>query len=422
MPPFETPSPPFRSSQLRTWADHVEPQMRNLLWGDYWQRFNTIQIPIYEESDYFNNAIEVAKLAQGKKAEFERIFEKRNAKRREELLSLLADAAYQTIYNDKVFPCKDACDTVSDVCLTGCLWDFLRLLKGNAFGWEADAAEDAQLNGATSNISEETQTSADQLPDPYNKKIYNVYDQTQWPDDDYYDETPMERQSREEQSAKATYYIGTYTYTQCTTAIQSNSIDVLAGEKSVLERKALKTQGKRKRDQCDNDASDARGHHREITSIAPSSIPHTSIEQPTDRSATDDNSALDGVYKRRKVEDPSSQLAADNGTYKKRLRSNDYNDDEQRRKRQKPESPTACITSHVSSSTSLQQLAGENVAAKKSRRTDNGSRGYSSRRKKKASFKPIRSPGPTNTRSVGRIGQATFWELDHSGKPRSIIT
>lgn len=207
-------------------------------------RFNTIQIPIRGESDYFDNAIEVAKLAKGKKAEFERIFEKRNAKRREELSSLLASAAYQTIYNDKVFPCKDARDTVSDVCLTGCLWDFLRLLKGSAFCWEADAAEDAQLNGATSNISEETQTSADQLLDPCNKKIYNAYDQTQWPDDDYCYETPMERQNREEQSANATYYIGTYTYTQCTTAI-SNSIDVLAGEKSVLERKALRTQGKR---------------------------------------------------------------------------------------------------------------------------------------------------------------------------------
>lgn len=100
-------------------------------------------------------------------------------------------------------------------------------------------AENAQLGGATSNFSEETQTSADQLPDPCNKK--NPYDQTQWPDNDYCYETPMERQNGEEQSANATYYIGTYTYTRCTTAI-SNSIDVLAGDKSVLERKALSTQ------------------------------------------------------------------------------------------------------------------------------------------------------------------------------------
>lgn len=143
----------------------------------------------------------------------------------------------------------------------------------------------------------------------------------------------------------------------------------------------------RKRNRCDDDASDARGHHREMTSIAPSSIPHTSIEQPTDRSATDDKSALDGVYKHQKLEDPSSQLAADEGAYKKRLRSNDYNDYEHRHKRQKPESPAACIMSHASSS--LQQLAGENIATKKSSRKDNGSRGYSSRRRKKASFRPI---------------------------------
>lgn len=249
MPPFETPSPPFRSSQLRTWADTVEPRMRNLLWGDYWQRFNTIQIPIFGESDYFDNAIEVAKLAQGQKAEFERIFEKRNEKRREELLSLLTNAAYQTIYNKNVFPCQDARDTVSDVCLTGCLLDFLRLLKGNAFGWEADTAEadtaeDAQLGGDTSNSSEETQTSADQPLDPCNKEIYNSYDQTQWPDDDYYYETPMERQNREEQSANATYYISTYTYTQCTTAI-SSGINVLAADKSVSEKIAPSPQRKR---------------------------------------------------------------------------------------------------------------------------------------------------------------------------------
>lgn len=242
MPPFETPSPPFCSSQLRTWANHVEPRMRNLLWGDYWQRFNTIQIPIFQKSDYFDNAIEVAKLAQGQKAEFERIFEKRNKKRREEVLSLLTSAAYETIYNENVFPCQDACDTVSDVCSTGCLLDFLRLLKGNAFGWEADAAEDAQLGGATSNFSEETQTSADQLPDPCDKEIYN--NQTQWPDDDYCYETPMERQNREEQSANATYYIGTYTYTRSTTAI-SSGINVLAADKSVLERKAPSTHRKR---------------------------------------------------------------------------------------------------------------------------------------------------------------------------------
>ncbi|EHK51153.1 hypothetical protein TRIATDRAFT_303121 [Trichoderma atroviride IMI 206040] len=79
----------------------------------------------------------------------------------------------------------------------------------------------------------------------------------------------------------------------------------------------------------------------------------------------DDNSTLDYVYKRRKIEDTSAQLGADEGTYKKRLRLNDDNDCEHRHKRQKPESPTACITSHASSSSSsssLQQLEGENVA------------------------------------------------------------
>jgi hypothetical protein len=178
----------------------------------------------------------------------------------------------------------------------------------------------------------------------------------------------------------------------------------------------------RKRDRCDNDAYNGCSRDPEMTSPAPSLIPHTSIKQSTDRSAVDNNSALDGVYKRRKIEDPSSQMAADKGTYKKRRRSYDCNDYEHRHKRQKPENPTSYITSHASSSSSIQQLAGENVTANKSRRKGNGSHGYSSRHRKKASFKPIRSPGSTNTRSVRRMGQSTFWELDHSGKPRSIIT
>ncbi|KAL7919506.1 hypothetical protein ACQKWADRAFT_301314 [Trichoderma austrokoningii] len=54
MPPFETPRPPFCSSQLLAWFNNVEPQMHDLLFGQYWEEFNTIKIPILKESDYFN--------------------------------------------------------------------------------------------------------------------------------------------------------------------------------------------------------------------------------------------------------------------------------------------------------------------------------------------------------------------------------
>ncbi|KAL7895269.1 hypothetical protein HDV63DRAFT_391383 [Trichoderma sp. SZMC 28014] len=252
MPPFETPSPPFRSSQLRTWFEHVEPQMQlpELLWGDYWKRFNTIQIPIFGESDYFNNAIRVAKLAGGRKADFERIFEEENKQQREKLLSLLARAANQTIYNEEIFPCKDARERVFDVCQTGYFINFVRLLKGNAFGWEADIAEDAQLNGATGNLGEETQAVADHIQDRLEEN--NPHDETQWPDDDYSYETPIERQTRLQHSANATYYIGTYTYARCTTP-PSNSTgtpesDISTLEKETKEKEALPEYKKREID------------------------------------------------------------------------------------------------------------------------------------------------------------------------------
>ncbi|KAL7939298.1 hypothetical protein V8C35DRAFT_326385 [Trichoderma chlorosporum] len=321
MPPFEAPRPPFRSSQLRTWFDNVEPRMQNHLWGDYWKRFNTMTIPILGESDYFNAAIEVAKLAKGRKAEcrkaeFERMFEERIKKQREKVLSFMAKAAHQTIYS-RIFPCEDAQDIVSQVCLTGSLLDFLRLLNGNAFVWEADAAENVQLDGATSNLSEEAQS-------PVNQKIQDPYDEpTQMPDDDFYLES-MERQIREEQSASATYYIGTYTYARCATP-QSHA---------TIFRQATRP----KRDRFDNDVP---GDLKSIT--------HTSMEQTTDGSVTHqksslDNTGYDRVYKRRKLErpcaleptstNPSSELAANKGTIKKRSRDDDC-DDEHRHKYEK---------------------------------------------------------------------------------------
>lgn len=232
--------------------------MQNHLWGDYWTRFNTIQIPILGESDYFNTAVKIAKRAKGRKAEFERIFEERNKKQKEKLLSFMAKAANQTIYNKEIFPCKDAREIVSRICLTGCLLDFLLLLNGNAFGWEADIAGDVHLDGDTeSPVDQETQG-------PYEEELHGPLDpcghdepgtETQWLEDNYYSETPMERQMREEESANATYYIGAFTYTRCTTHSSvgttfgpnnlATDIAVPAIDSLVSEKKTQSKHGKR---------------------------------------------------------------------------------------------------------------------------------------------------------------------------------
>lgn len=172
--------------------------MRNRLGGDYWRRYNTIEITVQSESDYFNTAIEVAKLAGGREAEFERIFEQRKKRRLEKLFDLMEDGTYQTIYERKIFPCERSRQTVSKVCSSGCLQDFLELLNGIAHGWEANALDDT-----TSNLSEETEKTQEP-PDLYGKIQTDSYNRlaTQLPPEEWY--------TMEKQSANATYPIGIY--------------------------------------------------------------------------------------------------------------------------------------------------------------------------------------------------------------------
>ncbi|KAL7904562.1 hypothetical protein GGI35DRAFT_462682 [Trichoderma velutinum] len=273
MPPFESPKGPFRSSQLHAWSDNVEPRMHDLLWRDYWQRFNTVQIPILGENDYFNNAMEVAKLAKGQKDEFERIFEERNKKRQKLVLSQMFTAGMQTRDKNDVFSCKDARDTVSKVCQTGCLLDFLRLLIGTAHGWEADAVEDSQLGSPTSNLSEETQAVADQIQSSNNEEIHN---ETLWLGDGCY-EAPMDRQTRKKLRRRSiNYYLGTFAHAQWTSSISDDTdgsvSDISVSERENKEKKAPHRHGKRKRDLSDDDVTDARTLRRRLMTITPSLI------------------------------------------------------------------------------------------------------------------------------------------------------
>ena len=114
------------------------------LWGSYWERFNTIQIPIFGETDYFNYALEIAKLADGSEEEFKRIYAQRNKERMGYFLELLDKAFDRGLWHDEDFPCEDAADKVVAVCRTGSLEDFAQLLKGIAFGWEADTIHDIE--------------------------------------------------------------------------------------------------------------------------------------------------------------------------------------------------------------------------------------------------------------------------------------
>ncbi|KAL6701632.1 hypothetical protein J3F84DRAFT_13480 [Trichoderma pleuroticola] len=125
----------------------------------------------------------IAKFTKGQKEEFERKFEKLS-KRRQEVASEMLTAVMRTIDEDEIYPCKDARDTVSDLCQTGCFLEFLQLLIGTYHGWEADAVEDSQLDSTTGNLSEETQAAADQIQDSDDE---DTHDETLRPGDDNYE-------------------------------------------------------------------------------------------------------------------------------------------------------------------------------------------------------------------------------------------
>ncbi|KAL7820139.1 hypothetical protein V8C44DRAFT_346842 [Trichoderma aethiopicum] len=151
MPPFDNAPSFYKVSTLSRWYNDAVPELHDpeLLWDVYWKRFNTMPIPILPYNEYFEKALEIAKVAKDKE-EFERIFEERNAQAWKELQGFMLDASYQTVYNKDIFPCEDALRKVKAVARSGYLMDFIQLLKGSAFGWEADEVRDARIDNVPS--------------------------------------------------------------------------------------------------------------------------------------------------------------------------------------------------------------------------------------------------------------------------------
>ncbi|KAL7896926.1 hypothetical protein HDV63DRAFT_74316 [Trichoderma sp. SZMC 28014] len=143
--PFEGPLPTENWSLYCKWSQNVEPEMKSpeLLWVDYWERFNTVKIPILHEHGFFETALEIAKLSKDKE-EFEQRFEEHNRNRKEELLKSMSKAWTDTFFDREVrergYP--DALRKARSACLTGCLHDFLQVVKGVVYGWEAEEVFD----------------------------------------------------------------------------------------------------------------------------------------------------------------------------------------------------------------------------------------------------------------------------------------
>ncbi|KAL6858416.1 hypothetical protein J3F83DRAFT_750728 [Trichoderma novae-zelandiae] len=151
MPPFENAPPHYMRRTLRTWYSQVKPDLRDpeLLWGDSWKRFNTMRIPVLPEDKHFERALEIAKIAKDRE-DFERIFLERNSNDWKELLHLMDDILMHASYHSDSFPCKDARNKVFKASQTGTLTDFIKVLKGLAFGWEADEIRETPIDSVPS--------------------------------------------------------------------------------------------------------------------------------------------------------------------------------------------------------------------------------------------------------------------------------
>ncbi|KAH0496714.1 hypothetical protein TgHK011_004063 [Trichoderma gracile] len=179
--PFEKPGKPYRMSHIEKWEKYGVGGS-DLLWGSYWERFNTVQMPIFGETEYFNYALEIAKLAKGSKEEFERIYTQRNKERLGEFLELLEKADNRAFWKHEEFPCEDASDKICAVCQTGALEDFARLLRGITFGWEADIVHDVQPDNHLSESEEDAQSSNVFRGSDYAYWIYEQEERAEWND------------------------------------------------------------------------------------------------------------------------------------------------------------------------------------------------------------------------------------------------
>ncbi|KAL6881408.1 hypothetical protein J3F83DRAFT_54939 [Trichoderma novae-zelandiae] len=445
--PFETPGRPYRLSHIHAWNKvGLSIGTPDHLWGPLWRRFNTIQIPIFGEVDYFNHAMEIAKLANGNAEEFERIYTQRNKERMGELLDLLMDAAQNVHRSKKTFPCQDAREKILAVCRTGSLEDFARLLKGVTFGWEADTTQDAPSDDSPEGSNEEMHPVVE--PNPYGYDSDDIRltahyhslcptapTQRLKSEYDYY--YPRQRLPREvEEMAKSVIPLGVVFDTRSTEAASEDAAEATESTlyETADEAPPPPSSHASCREEYDGKVEDGKGKQAQSTpnpddcqhqgdisrSLAPPPIsrgsfptqPDTDKELTSVRPGMDDAGNNDPMDQRPQsspgrsagLSASSSSERPQNGSVAtKRARPEDESDEDhtdgdrspKRRKMEKSPPPQAA----------------EGAGRRHGKEKDSSPR-----------FPRAKLPASstTNTRSRRGNGASSLWELDHVGKPRSI--
>lgn len=144
MPAFQPPV--YVRSKNRKWFKTAKPGFCHpeRLWNEYWQRYNTITIPILDEDAYFADALAAARRAENRK-HLEEILAETSKQRRADLERLLSEIAVASIRLRHPFPSEVAHGAAFKVGSTGSLDSFLQFVCGFTFGWPGRDEEDGSL-------------------------------------------------------------------------------------------------------------------------------------------------------------------------------------------------------------------------------------------------------------------------------------
>ncbi|KAK3319576.1 hypothetical protein B0T19DRAFT_478686 [Cercophora scortea] len=130
--------PCWTKEKDKTWQAFAKPGCRDsrYLWTDYWQRFNTIAIPMLDQDAFFADALAAAKEAQDR-SHLEQLLEKKSKERRtelEDLISSMGTTAFLSCLPSK-FPSQASRDATFKISSTGSLDSLIQAVSGIVWGW-----------------------------------------------------------------------------------------------------------------------------------------------------------------------------------------------------------------------------------------------------------------------------------------------
>lgn len=293
-----------------------------------------IQIPIFPRDEFFEIAIGIAKIAKNKD-DFKRIFEEKNQERLAELEAFLSDGSSRSLYNTN-FPCHDAYAKTMAACCDPYFSNLMSLLKGCAFGWEADEEPHEKITDVAYVDSD------GEYHDPWMETQYLAYS-----DEEYSGAMEPDEYIPDEN----------FTLPKATNKAPPSS-----------------TQAKRKRAQFDDDSIGPNGQqHQEAETSAsnPVSQDSPSVSQAANESTTKSSGVDERRQKRRRLESSPAQASSPQSSAEPRKsekRSRRDENEDLSRKRQRLDSPV--IQAPTSYTSSPEEATRSQVSKKRSRHDD----------------------------------------------------